>query len=119
MLPAPLRMRRSEDFAQTIRRGTRAGRDTLVVHCRRVEGSAERRVGLVVAKTVGNAVVRNRVRRRLRAVVVEQVDVVPPGTDLVLRALPPAQQASYGLLRDEYVSAMSSAVRRASSRARA
>ncbi|MBO1751173.1 ribonuclease P protein component [Actinotalea sp. BY-33] len=119
MLPAPLRMRRSEDFAQTIRRGTRAGRDTLVVHCRLVEGGAERRVGLVVAKTVGNAVVRNRVRRRLRAVVVEQVDVVPPGTDLVLRALPPAHRASYSVLRDEYVGALSSAVRRASSRARA
>ncbi|HEY3337030.1 MAG TPA: ribonuclease P protein component, partial [Propionicimonas sp.] len=95
MLPAALRMRRSADFAGTIRSGTRAGRPTLVVHCRLVPERGGRQVGFVVARSVGGAVVRNRVRRRLRGVVVDLVDSLPEGTDVVVRALPPAADASF------------------------
>jgi ribonuclease P protein component len=50
-------------------------------------------VGLVVGKTVGPAVVRNRVKRRLRAVLRARLDRLPPGSVLVVRALPPAGSA--------------------------
>src|SRR5205085_4943334 len=52
------------------------------------------RVGLVVSKAVGNAVVRNRVKRRLRHLVREYLTVLPPGSDLVIRALAPAARLS-------------------------
>lgn len=54
------------------------------------------RVGFVVSKAVGNSVVRHRVVRRLRAQVAERLTrgVVPDGTDLVVRAQPPAATAS-------------------------
>ena len=64
-------MRRSSDFGATVRRGRRAGSGTVVVHVlpalpdELVAGS--RRVGFVVSKAVGGAVVRNRTKRRLRA----------------------------------------------------
>jgi ribonuclease P protein component len=38
-------------------------------------------------------VVRNRTKRRLRALVHERLDHIPTGTDLVVRANPPAAQA--------------------------
>ena len=46
------------------------------------------RVGLVVSKAVGNAVVRNRTKRVLRALMSERIRRVPDGVDLVIRANP-------------------------------
>ena len=50
--------------------------------------------GFVVSKAVGGAVVRNRVLRRLRHQVAGRLDTVPPGAQLVVRALPAAATAS-------------------------
>jgi ribonuclease P protein component len=52
------------------------------------------RVGFVVSGAVGPAVVRNRVRRRLRHLAAEQVRRLPDGTLLVVRALPSAAGAT-------------------------
>lgn len=70
-------------------------------------------MGFVVSKAVGGAVVRNVVRRRLRGVVVEQRGSLPPGADLVVRALPPAADVPFETLASEFRSALASAARRA------
>ena len=105
-------MRSSADFALTVRRGGRAGRTTLVVHCRPGRMGVTH-VGFVVARSVGGAVVRNRVKRRLRGVVVDQREMLPQGVDVVVRALPAAAHASYGELAADLTSALAAAVRRA------
>ena len=48
--------------------------------------TGEPRLGLAVPKTVGNAAVRNRLKRQLRETWAELVSVVPPGRDYVLAA---------------------------------
>jgi ribonuclease P protein component len=48
----------------------------------------------VVSKAVGNAVIRNRVQRRLRHLAREQLAALPGSGVLVVRALPPAASAS-------------------------
>lgn len=105
MLPARHRLRRSDDFSATVRgRGRRrAGGPLLVVHAatRPEGGDGAVRVGFVVGASVGGAVVRNRVRRRLRAAMAERLDGIPCGTDLVVRALPAAAGASFGELSAE------------------
>jgi ribonuclease P protein component len=75
------------------------------------------RVGFVVPKTVGNAVVRNRVTRRLRALCAARIDTFPPGSRVVVRALPPAAEASFAELAEQLDSAQSTAVRRATASA--
>ena len=57
------------------------------------------RAGFVVGKAVGNSVVRHRVTRRLRAVVLDQLDRLPPTADLVVRARPEAAEATSADLR--------------------
>jgi ribonuclease P protein component len=52
-------------------------------------------VGFVVSKAVGNAAIRNRVKRRLRHLAREHVSSLPGSAVLVVRALPPAADASY------------------------
>jgi ribonuclease P protein component len=67
-------------------------------------------IGMVVARSVGGAVVRNKVRRRLRGVVMESVSTLPDGVDIVVRALPPAAGATYDQLHADFESAVPAAV---------
>jgi len=86
-----------------VRHGVRAGRRTVVVHALQLDAPAEglvngsggndRRVGFVVSKTVGSAVRRNRVRRRLRHLASAHLRDLPAHTLVVVRALPPAAAA--------------------------
>ena len=62
-------------------------------------GPTTPQVGFVVSRAVGNAVVRNRVRRRLRHLVRDRLGDVPGGAVLVVRALPDAAGASSDELR--------------------
>jgi ribonuclease P protein component len=102
VLPRRLRMHNSKDFQRTTRRGIRASRPTLVVHAvpvldvgseRDVLGRSGPRIGFVVSGALGNAVTRNRVRRRLRHLAAAHVADTPAGMDLVVRALPRAATA--------------------------
>jgi ribonuclease P protein component len=65
------------------------------------------RFGFIVSRQVGTAVVRNTVRRRLKAVCAQSLDSVRSGNDIVIRALPSAATASFGDLRDEVVRCLS------------
>jgi ribonuclease P protein component len=59
------------------------------------------RIGFIVSKSVGNAVNRNLVTRRLRSIGHEVVLARPTGTDLVIRALPGSQGVSWTTLQSE------------------
>jgi ribonuclease P protein component len=108
-------MSNAEDFRRTTRSGVRVGRPTLVVHAGPNPDSRGVRVGFVVSKQVGNAVTRNRVKRRLRHLVAAQLAQIPAGTDLVVRALPRAV-LSPGALSDDFTSAWPRAVAKAGRR---
>lgn len=102
MLPVVNRLGDAAVFRQASRKGRRAGSRTLVAHLAREDepdGPTPLRVGFVVSKAVGNAVVRNRVKRRLRALVREQLSVLPGSAVLVVRALPASATASSAELR--------------------
>ena len=98
MLPAGHRLRTSSDFSAALRgsRGVRAGSTLVVVHAGQADARAGQppRVGFVVSKAVGGAVVRNRTKRRLRALMAARLASVPLGTDVVVRANPAAAQAN-------------------------
>lgn len=100
MLARELRMRRGDEFTATVRSGRRAGSRTLVCHW--ADAEEDLRVGFVVSKAVGTAVVRNRVKRRLRHLV---ADLLPhhdgPTGRLVVRALPASADADVSRLRDD------------------
>ncbi|MFC6019131.1 ribonuclease P protein component [Plantactinospora solaniradicis] len=133
MLAAAQRLRRSGDFAAAIRGGRRANRGVLVVHLHSAgtpdpsrapltrtaskparsaaveHESAPVRAGFVVSKAVGGAVVRNRVRRRLRHLVRDRLAGLPAGATLVVRALPDAADASYARLGADLDAAIAAA----------
>ena len=94
-----------------MRSGVRIGRPTLVLHAAPASGGTEVRVGLVVGRSVGNAVTRNRVRRRLRHLAAAQLPGTPGEVHVVLRALPRAATAPAEVPTD-LASAWSKAVAR-------
>jgi ribonuclease P protein component len=67
------------------------------------EDERQFRAGFVTSKRLGRAVVRNRVRRRLRDIVRTHQTVLRAGHWLVVIARPAASRATYGELKDEWL----------------
>jgi ribonuclease P protein component len=112
------RLRRRDEFAATVKAGRRAGRGCLVVHVLangRVPDDAApardqmARVGFVVPRSVGNAVARNKVRRRLRHLMRDRLADVANGTDVVVRVSPGAAARSYQQLGADLDAAINAA----------
>jgi ribonuclease P protein component len=97
VLPADHRLTRPDSFRRAVKAGRRSGARTLVTHLAVAERQLGEpvRVGLVVGKSVGNAVVRNKVKRRLRHAARARISLLPAGALLVVRAQPAAATASY------------------------
>jgi ribonuclease P protein component len=94
------RLTTGEEYRSTVRRGRRVVGPHTVTYIR-ASDSSDARFGFIVAKNVGGAVVRNRVRRRLKAATHDLLASVTPGVDVVVRALPEASSQPYRLLFDE------------------
>lgn len=109
-------MTRSTEFSSTVGKGVRSAQPHLVVHlAHATDDPTGPRIGLVVSKAVGNAVVRHRVSRRLRHSVYPMLDQLQPGHRMVIRALPGAATSSSARLSHE----LSQALRRARPRVEA
>ena len=94
MLPKQHRLLRSRDFARVRRRGRSTSGPLVALYVASVR-PPDIRVGFSVSKKVGKAVIRNRVKRRLREAVRQELPSIRPGTDLVFIARPSAAEASY------------------------
>jgi ribonuclease P protein component len=90
-------MRSPEEFKRTLRAGRRAGSSAVAAHLLLTAGPVQNdtapKVGLIVSRAVGSAVVRNRVKRRLRELMRRRTASLPGGCLLVLRAHPAAARA--------------------------
>jgi ribonuclease P protein component len=85
------RLSRSRDFDAVYRQGRSVSTRYLVLYwfSRNDEATAEGpRLGLAVPKAVGTAVVRNRIKRRLRELFRERSPELPPDHDYVLVVRP-------------------------------
>lgn len=109
MLPAQYRMRRSADFGATVKHGRRAVQPDVILYDRvtddrRTDPSEESavdaataippRIGLIISKSVGTAVDRHRVARRLRHAARQVLADLEPQEQLVIRALPGSNGAT-------------------------
>ncbi|MEU0489807.1 ribonuclease P protein component [Nocardiopsis sp. NPDC006139] len=124
MLSPENRMRHSTEFGSAMRSGRRSSRDDLAVVYLpppRAGGTTAGpealpvgeppRVGFIVSKAVGGAVVRKRVQRRLRHLMRPRLSELPNGSLLVVRAKPSAATARYEDLGAQLDGAIASAMR--------
>jgi len=107
------RLVRADDYRRLVRRGRRLATRHTLVYLNNGDASRPPRFGFIVAKNVGIAVDRNLVRRRLKALSYSAIPELPPGTEIVIRALPGAAQAGWDILRFEVSGVLSGGVTRA------
>ncbi len=101
------RLRRSADFGRVMRKARLRSRQRLLHMAATESGREASRVGFSVSRRIGNAVRRNLVRRRLRAIVRELP--IAGGFDIVIVAQPPSAEATY----DDLLAAAEESARRA------
>ena len=101
------RLSRSRDFDAVYRQGRSVSTRFLTLYWfQRAEALGDPRLGFAVPKAVGNAVVRNRIKRQLREIVRGRLDRVPTTNDYVLvvrRGLPEAAEANGHVWLEERV----------------
>ncbi|MFB2580071.1 ribonuclease P protein component [Herbiconiux sp. P15] len=102
MLAKRNRITHGRDYRGTVRRGAKfVGPHTVTYIRASDDSSSDARFGFIVTKAVGVAVVRNRVRRRLKAASFALLPGITPGVDVVVRVLPQAASQPYGVLFEE------------------
>ena len=97
-------MLRSEDFFAAVRFGARSGSRRLVIHYSAGETgeTTPALVGVVVPKKqISHAAHRNRIKRRVRALMSARVSGIEPGARVVVRGLAGADGATSAELGDD------------------
>ena len=95
-------LKRNSDFRRLYAKGKSAASSRLVLYCRRREGERSR-LGITVSTRIGKAVVRNRVRRRIREIYRTNEQKLLPGTDLVVVARSRAVSSTYWELEADFL----------------
>lgn len=101
--PAGRRLKLSREFARVRKEGKTVRGKFLLLGVLPTGETGSMRAGFVTSRKVGGAVVRNRVRRRLREVVRRHQHEIAEGLWLVLVARPAAAQASSAELEREWL----------------
>jgi len=103
MLKRCYRLKRSKDFRRAYQKGKYCANPYLVVYyVRNDQGGL--RIGFSVSKKIGQAVVRNRVKRQLREICRLNESIFPPGYDLVFVARAKIKEADYHLMQKNLLS---------------
>ena len=99
--PKAARLIQTAEFARVRTEGKPVHGKMLVLGVLKGLGDADGRVGIVTSKRVGNAVIRNRVRRLLREIFRAMRPRLIPGVWLVAVAKSSAAKASLAALSEE------------------
>ena len=103
LCPKTRRLTLTSQFARVRSEGQNVRGRLLILGFLRAERTERFQAGFVTSKRIGGAVVRNRVRRRLRDVVRTQQGRLREGFWFVVIARPAAARASYRALKDEWL----------------
>jgi ribonuclease P protein component len=101
--PKTRRLTHRSEYDRVKRDGITQRGKLLIVNAMPVTNSGPCRAGFVTSGRLGGAVVRNRVRRRLREIVRRHQHDLRQGVWFVIIARHEAATASYGALEDEWL----------------
>ena len=97
-------IKKNSDFRRTYSKGKNSVNSFLVVYCRR-NREEHNRVGFTVSAKLGHAVVRNRIRRRLREIYRLNSSALKQGWDIIVVARSRCVDASYQDMEEAFLKA--------------
>ncbi len=101
-----LRLKQGRDFARVRQSGQRAVLGCLIANWMRLPGDAASRVGVVVSRKVGGAVVRSRAKRLLRETFRLHRHELTQPVDLVLVARPSIARCQYAQVEQDLLTTL-------------
>lgn len=100
MLDIKNRLRNKKDIEKVFKSGRSLKEGTLLLRVLK-NNLTESRIGFVVSQKVAKkAVVRNKVKRRLRALIIKRLQNIKSGVDLLFITLPGTGQKNYSYLEE-------------------
>jgi ribonuclease P protein component len=107
--PRTARLLRRIEYVAVYRGGKRRSSSQFVIFVRR-NGTAHTRFGSSVKKALGGAVVRNRIRRRIREILRLHRSEIPTGWDIVIHPRASVARIEFSRLTEELLSLLRSAL---------
>jgi ribonuclease P protein component len=86
------RVKKNKEFQEAFKKGKSAANRQFVVYVLKKQEQENFRIGLSVSKKIGNAVVRNQIKRYVRQSFHELQDRVHPGNDYIIIARKPVAE---------------------------
>ncbi|OIK08447.1 ribonuclease P protein component [Bacillus sp. MUM 13] len=90
-----LRIKKNDEFQDVFKKGESFGNRQFVVYVLEKPNQDHFRIGLSVSKKIGNAVVRNQIKRYIRQSFLELIEDIEIGKDYVIIARKPASQMDF------------------------
>ena len=98
-----IRIKKNDDFQAVFQKGKSNANRQFVVYKLDKEKQPHFRIGLSVSKKIGNAVVRNRIKRMIRQSIRELEDEIDSGKDFVIIARKPCAEMTYEELKKSLI----------------
>ncbi|WP_409276369.1 ribonuclease P protein component [Neobacillus sp. SCS-31] len=89
------RIKKNNDFQAVFKKGRSTANRQFIVYVLKKENQPSFRIGLSVSKKIGNAVVRNRIKRYIRQSFFEMKEGLADGNDYVIIARKPAADMDF------------------------
>lgn len=96
------RLTRQEDFRAVYKNGRLIFGRYLAAHFLPIDND-EIKIGISVSKKVGNAVIRNRIKRRIRDIISKLITELPPKHHIIIGAKVRSKDASYDQLKRDLI----------------
>ena len=90
-----LRVKKNKDFQEAFKKGKSFANRQFVVYALKKEEQDNFRIGLSVSKKLGNAVVRNQIKRYVRQSILELKGLLKEGNDYIIIARKPASEMDF------------------------
>ena len=98
------RIRHKHDFQRIYEQGKKIRSSSFVIYITQDQQRQGRRLGITARKKLGNAVIRNRCKRRVRELFRRNKEIFPPGSDVIVVITQNMIGKRYAELEEEFYS---------------